>query len=65
YLDAPVTVVGSRNWITPAAEMEQLYFPQGDWIIDAIHERILPLKGYHPVTVQTTLDLMRRNRLGV
>jgi 2-oxoisovalerate dehydrogenase E1 component len=45
--------------------MEQLYFPQGDWIIDAIHERILPLKGYHPVTVQTTLDLMRRNRLGV
>ncbi|MDR3343337.1 MAG: dehydrogenase [Treponema sp.] len=65
YLDAPVTVVGSRNWITPAAEMEQFYFPQGDWIIDAIHERILPLKGYHPVTVQTTLDLMRRNRLGV
>ncbi|MDR3170250.1 MAG: dehydrogenase [Treponema sp.] len=65
YLDAPVTVVGSRNWITPAAEMEQLYFPQVDWIIDAIHERVLPLKGYHPVTVQTTLDLMRRNRMGV
>jgi hypothetical protein len=29
----------------PAAEMEQLYFPQEDWIIDAIHERILPLPG--------------------
>ena len=43
YLDAPVAVVGSRNWITPAAEMEELYFPQNDWIIDAIHERILPL----------------------
>ncbi|MEJ5189047.1 MAG: thiamine pyrophosphate-dependent enzyme, partial [Breznakiellaceae bacterium] len=28
YLDAPVAVVGSRNWITPAAEMESLYFPQ-------------------------------------
>ncbi|GHU24370.1 hypothetical protein FACS1894172_13350 [Spirochaetia bacterium] len=65
YLDAPVTVVGSRNWITPAAEMEQLYFPQVDWIIDAIHERMLPLKGYTPVTVQTTLDLERRNRQGV
>jgi 2-oxoisovalerate dehydrogenase E1 component len=65
YLDAPVAVVGSRNWITPAAEMEQLYFPQADWIIDALHERILPLPGYAPVTVQTTLDLMRRNRLGV
>jgi 2-oxoisovalerate dehydrogenase E1 component len=65
YLDAPVSVVGSRNWITPAAEMEQLYFPQVDWIIDAIHERILPLPGYTPVTVQTTLDLTRRNRLGV
>ncbi|MFP3089452.1 dehydrogenase [Treponema sp. TIM-1] len=65
YLDAPVAVVGSRNWITPAAEMEQLYFPQVDWIIDAVHERILPLPGHTPVTVQTTLDLQRRNRQGV
>jgi 2-oxoisovalerate dehydrogenase E1 component len=65
YLDAPAAVVGSRNWITPAAEMEQLYFPQADWIIDAVHERILPLPGYTPVTVQTALDLQRRNRLGV
>jgi 2-oxoisovalerate dehydrogenase E1 component len=65
YLDAPVSVVGSRNWITPAAEMETLYFPQVDWIIDAVHERILPLKGYTPVTAQTTLDILRKNRLGV
>jgi 2-oxoisovalerate dehydrogenase E1 component len=65
YLDAPVSVVGSRNWITPAAEMEQLYFPQTDWIIDTIHERVLPLKGHTPKTVQTTMDLMRRNRMGV
>jgi 2-oxoisovalerate dehydrogenase E1 component len=65
YLDAPVAVVGSRNWITPAAEMEELYFPQADWIIDAIHERILPLPGYRPLTVQTTGDLLRRNRRGV
>ena len=65
YLDAPVTVVGSRNWITPAAELEQLYFPQTDWLIDEVHERILTLKGYVPITVQTTLDLIRRNRQGV
>jgi len=65
YLDAPVAVTGSRNWITPAAEMEHLYFPQVDWIIDTVHERILPLPGYSPVTVQTTGDLVRRNRLGV
>jgi 2-oxoisovalerate dehydrogenase E1 component len=65
YLDGPVTVVGSRNWITPAAEMEQLYFPQVEWLIDAVHERLLPLPGYRPVTVQTTGELLRRNRLGV
>ena len=65
YLDAPIAVTGSRNWITPAAEMEDLYFPQTDWIIDTIHERILPLPGYRPVTSQTNGELLRRNRLGV
>jgi 2-oxoisovalerate dehydrogenase E1 component len=65
FLDAPVAVVGSRNWITPAAEMEELYFPQKGWLIDAIHERILPLKGHVPATVQTTMDLARRARKGV
>jgi len=65
YLDAPVSVVGSRNWITPAAEMEHLYFPQIDWIIDTVHERILPLSGYNPITAQTTGELLRKNRLGV
>ncbi|MCX7949211.1 MAG: thiamine pyrophosphate-dependent enzyme [Treponemataceae bacterium] len=65
YLDAPVAVVGSRNWITPAAEMESLYFPQVEWIVDTIHERILPLPGHRPTTVQTGGDLARRYRLGV
>ena len=65
YLDAPVAVTGSRNWITPAPELEHLYFPQVNWIIDTVHERILPLPGYNPVTVQTTGELMRKNRLGV
>ena len=64
-LDAPVAVVGSRNWITPSAEMEDAFFPQKEWIVDTIHERVLPIKGYQPVTNQTAMELSRRTRLGV
>ncbi|HYW95878.1 MAG TPA: thiamine pyrophosphate-dependent enzyme [Bacteroidales bacterium] len=46
YLDAPPVVVGSRNWITPAHELEDYFFPQPEWIIDAIHQKVLPLKGH-------------------
>jgi len=63
-LDAPPVVVGSRNWITPAAELESLFFPQPAWLLDAIHERILPLKGHQPSTNQTLGELLRRSRLG-
>jgi 2-oxoisovalerate dehydrogenase E1 component len=64
-LDGPPVVIGSRNWITPAAELEALFFPQTSWLLDAIHERILPLKDYRPQTNQTTGELLRRTRLGV
>jgi 2-oxoisovalerate dehydrogenase E1 component len=64
-LDGPPVVVGSRNWITPAAELETLFFPQPAWLLDAIHERILPLKGYQPQTNQTLGEMLRRSRLGV
>lgn len=64
-LDAPVAVVGARNWITPAAEMEDMFFPQKEWIIDAIHERILPLAGRTVTTDQTLGEVLRRNRRGV
>ena len=33
--------------------------------LDAVHERILPLKGYEPHTNQTLGELIRRARLGV
>jgi 2-oxoisovalerate dehydrogenase E1 component len=46
HLDAPPVVVGSRNWITPAYEMEKYFFPQPEWILDAIHEKIIHLKGH-------------------
>jgi len=65
YLDGPIAVVGARNWIVPSAELEEAFFPQASWIIDTIHERILPLPGHQPTTVQGTGEILRRNRLGV
>jgi 2-oxoisovalerate dehydrogenase E1 component len=65
YLDAPPVVVGSRNWITPSAEMEHHFFPQAEWIVDAIHERILKLPGHVVSTDQTIPELRRRCRDGV
>jgi 2-oxoisovalerate dehydrogenase E1 component len=65
YLDGPVAVVGSRNWITPAAEMEHGFFPQKEWIVDTIHERVLPLPGHEVSTVQATDEILRRNQLGI
>lgn len=64
-LDAPPVVIGSRNWITPAAELEEVFFPQVTWFLDAIHEKIVPLQGYTPVTPQTMMELKRRARLGI
>lgn len=64
-LDAPVVVVGARNHITPAPELENLFFPQPEWILDAINERILPLPGHVPASNHTDGELIRRTRLGV
>ncbi len=64
-LDAPVVVVGARNHITPAPELEDLFFPQPSWIIDAIHERIVPLPGHVPAANYTDGEIVRRARLGV
>jgi 2-oxoisovalerate dehydrogenase E1 component len=64
-LDAPPAVVGSRNWITPAAELEAMYFPQVEWYLDTIHERLQPLSGYAPKTKANEVELMRRYREGI
>jgi len=64
-LDAPPVVVGSRNWITPAYELEDYFFPQASWILDAIHERIIPLKNHQTTNNFTTGEKLRRSRLGV
>ena len=64
-LDAPVVVMGARNHITPAPELEDLFFPQAEWIVDAVHERILPLDGHVPTSNQTLGEMSRRSRFGV
>ncbi|MGV8885372.1 MAG: alpha-ketoacid dehydrogenase subunit alpha/beta [Microbacteriaceae bacterium] len=45
-LDAPVVVLGARNWIAPPAELEWDFFVTPADIIDAVHERVLPLAGH-------------------
>jgi 2-oxoisovalerate dehydrogenase E1 component len=65
YLDAPPVVVGSRNWITPAYEMEEFFFPQPGWILDAIHERILPLIGHQSQNDFSAVKTIKLNKEGV
>lgn len=59
-LDAPVTVVGARNWITPPAELEDLFFPTADRIIDMVHHRLRPLKNYSPALDADSVAESRR-----
>ena len=65
HLDGPVAVVGARNWITPPAELEEAFFPQKEWILDTIHERILPLSSHKVSTAQSVEEIVRRNQLGI
>lgn len=64
-LDGPISVVGARNWIVPGPEMEEAFYPQKEWIIDTIHERILPLAGHRVTSKQGTREILRRNQLGI
>jgi 2-oxoisovalerate dehydrogenase E1 component len=65
HLDAPPVVVGSRNWITPAYEMEEYFFPQPDWILDAINERIMTLEGHQNKTDYSVEKSINLNKQGV
>jgi 2-oxoisovalerate dehydrogenase E1 component len=64
-LDAPPVVVGARNWITPADEVEDAFFPFPADMLDAVHEHILPLKGYRVQRACGRGELLRRSALGV
>ena len=65
WLDAPVCVLGSRNWITPAHELEEAFFPQQGWFLDMIHERIQPLNGYIPGENFTGGEMIKRAKKGI
>ena len=64
-LDAPPVVVGSRNWITPAFELEKSFFPQASTIVDAIHEKVVPLPGHVAEANFTNIEKMERSKKGV
>ena len=64
-LDAPAVVLGARNWITPCPEMEEQFFPNEHWFIDAIHEKLMPLPGYTPKSNFTREEELRIERLGL
>ncbi len=64
-LDAPPVVVGARNWITPADEVEDDFFPFPADIIDAIHEHIQPLAGYSARRDCSIPETLRRAARGV
>jgi 2-oxoisovalerate dehydrogenase E1 component len=64
-LDAPPVVIGAKNWITPAYELETYFFPQADWFLDAIHEKIVPLPGHVARNDYTANELIRLNKAGV
>ncbi len=65
YLDGPPVVVGAQNWITPPFEFDEEFFPQASWIIDAIHEKIVPLEGHVPVVSFTSSEQIRKAISGV
>ncbi|MBR1968014.1 MAG: dehydrogenase [Clostridia bacterium] len=65
YLDAPAVVCGAQNWITPPFEFDAEFFPQADWIIDAINDKILPLKGHVSTTNTSDAEAMRKAKKGV
>ena len=65
YLDAPPVVIGAKNWITPAYELEDYFFLQPDWIVDAVHEMILPLPGHAAKHNFTYGEMVKRYKQGV
>jgi len=65
YLDAPPVVVGAKNWITPAHELEDYFFPQAFWMVDAYHEKLAPIPGYTAKHNFTELEQIESNKRGV
>lgn len=65
YLDAPPVLIGSENWITPCAELEKEFFPQVQWIIDAIDQKIMKLNVAQPTHNFTSVYQISKEKGGV
>ena len=65
YLDAPPAVFGSRNWITPAYELEKHYFPQADGIVDVISQKLLPIEGRVSTINESEIEHINRSKHGL
>ncbi len=65
YLDAPPVIVGAPNSISPCPELENFYYPQASWILDAVNEAIVPLPGYTSQMNFTRMEKIRRAKLGI
>lgn len=64
-LDAPPCVLGAKNWLAPSHELTKAYFPQAGWILDAIHQCILPLPGHVSQQDFSAQAQMRESALGI
>ncbi len=64
-LDAPAVAVGARNFVTPSVKFAKVFYPTAETILDAIHEKIMPLDGYEPKQRFTSDEKIRRARKGV
>ena len=58
-------LVGSENWLTPCAELEKEFFPQAQWIIDAIDQKIMPLGISQPTHNFTAVEQIKKEKGGV
>jgi len=65
YLDGPPVVVAAPNVVCPCPELEEYYYPQPGWVLDAIHEKILPLPGHRTKMNFTNIEKIRREMEGI
>ncbi len=65
HLDAPAVVLGAENWIVPPAEMEEEYFPQVNWFLDAFHTHFKPLAGYTPTNNFSAGEMLSLSKMDV
>jgi 2-oxoisovalerate dehydrogenase E1 component len=45
--------------------MEQFFFPQPEWFLDAIHEKIMPLKDHKSLNDFSNIKTIQLNKEGV